>query len=187
MDVKLETDRLILREVRFDDAHEVHGLHSLPEVCKYNTIGIPKDIAITRGWLYEWIQEQDRVQRKRYVFIIECKRTVQFLGLIALNLNDVRYRSGEIWYKLHINHWGKGYATEALKKLMEYGFTHLNIRRIEAGCAVANVASVRVLERAGMIREGRKRQALPLPDGWADNYEYAILKSEWERIDRNVK
>ena len=72
----------------------------------------------------------------------------------------------------------KGYATEALKEILRFGFDQLNLHRIEAGCAVENVASIKVLEKAGMQREGRKRQVLPLKSGWSDNFEYAILAAD---------
>jgi len=57
-------------------------------------------------------------------------------------------------------------------------FNELNLHRVEAGCAVDNIGSIKVLEKAGMQREGRKRATLPLVSGWSDNYEYGILSSE---------
>ncbi len=62
--------------------------------------------------------------------------------------------------------------------MIQFGFKTLKLHRIEAGCAVENHASIKVLEKAGMIREGRGRQILPLKSGWADNFEYAILENE---------
>lgn len=62
--------------------------------------------------------------------------------------------------------------------MLEFGFTELNLHRIEAGCAVENTGSIRVLEKVGMIREGRKRKVLPLKNGWSDNFHYAILSSD---------
>lgn len=54
----------------------------------------------------------------------------------------------------------------------------LKLHRIEAGCAVGNIASIKVLEKAGMIREGRLRQVLPLKSGWSDNFQYSILETD---------
>lgn len=84
----------------------------------------------------------------------------------------------EVWYKIHPNYWNKGIATEVLTKMVHYAFTELNLHRIQAGCAVANVASIKVLEKVGFIREGRRRQILPLTAGWSDNFEYAILETD---------
>jgi RimJ/RimL family protein N-acetyltransferase len=79
---------------------------------------------------------------------------------------------------LHSAYWGKGFGTESLNTILDFGFKELNLHRIEAGCAVDNIASIKVLEKVGMIREGRKRQVLPLKSGWSDNFEYAIVETD---------
>ena len=97
---------------------------------------------------------------------------------MAIKLSPPKYQSAEVWYKLHPESWNQGYATEALRRLIEVGFNDLNLHRIEAGCAVDNIGSIRVLEKVGMTREGRMRQVLPLKTGWSDNFHYAILSSD---------
>ena len=61
---------------------------------------------------------------------------------------------------------------------MQYGFKELRLHRIEAGCAVENFGSIKVLEKVGMKKEGRKRKSLPLKSGWSDSFEYAILSTD---------
>lgn len=61
---------------------------------------------------------------------------------------------------------------------MNYGFNVLQLHRIEAGCAVANIGSAKVMEKVGMKQEGRKRKILPLQTGWSDSFEYAILETD---------
>jgi [ribosomal protein S5]-alanine N-acetyltransferase len=97
------------------------------------------------------------------------------------NLGVPNYQSGEVWYKLHKDFWGKGYATEAVTRILKFCFIDLNLHRIEAGCAVENVGSIRVLEKAGMTREGRKRKNLPIRGEWKDNYFYAILEEDFRQ------
>jgi RimJ/RimL family protein N-acetyltransferase len=58
--------------------------------------------------------------------------------------------------KLHFDHWGKGHGTEAVNRVLDFGFNDLNLHRIKAGCAVENIASIKVLEKVGMIREGEE-------------------------------
>ena len=103
----------------------------------------------------------------------------QFIGLVALNLREFKYRSAEVWFKIHPNHWNNGYGTEALTKMLDFGFNELNLHRIEAGCAIENTGSIRSLEKVGLIREGKKRKNLPIRGGWVDAYSYAILKEEF--------
>ena len=101
-----------------------------------------------------------------------------FIGLIGLNLGKEHYKNAEIWFQLDYRFWNKGYATESLRKIIDFGFETLKLHRIEAGCAVNNVGSFRVLEKVGMLREAHTRKLLPLQSGWSDNYGYAILETD---------
>ena len=78
--------------------------------------------------------------------------------MFGLKLGSKKYKNAEVWYKIHPDFWRQGYATESLRAVIEYGFETLKLHRIEAGCAVNNLGSITVLEKAGMTREGRGRQ-----------------------------
>lgn len=180
-DLRLTTNRLVLRPAAPADLQAIHHLHSRPEVDEFNTLGIPKDLQETEKIIEPWLLKHQGKDIKQYTFVIESADKLQFIGLIALKPGPEKYKRGEIWYKLLPEAWGKGYATEAIKRLIRFGFQELKLHRIEAGCAVANIGSIKVLEKAGLEREGRKRQVLPLKNGWSDNYEYAILDTdEWQ-------
>ena len=62
--------------------------------------------------------------------------------------------------------------------MLNFGFNTLKLHRIEAGCAAENISSIKVLEKSGMLREGRLRQILPLKTGWSDNFQYSILETD---------
>ena len=111
-------------------------------------------------------------------FKIELATTNEFIGLLGLTPSEPKFSSAEVWYKLLPCFWNQGYATEALKRIVSFGFDELQLHRIEAGCAIDNTASIQVLEKVGMIREGRKRKILPLKTGWSDNFHYAILAED---------
>lgn len=179
----LTSERLNLRLVTPADLEAIHALHALPEVDRYNTLGIPDNLEQTQQLLREWIAASHRAQQPEYTFAITDDNL--FIGLIALKVGSEKYRRAEVWYKLDVAYWGNGYATEALTAVLAYGFGALNLHRIEAGCAVANTGSVRVLEKVGMVIEGRKRKVLPLKTGWSDNFEYAILEKEWANKNCN--
>lgn len=178
--VKLRTPRLTLRELSLNDLEEVHELHSLPETDEYNTLGIPKNQQETLAILKQWVGFQKQDNRKNYTLAVEYNH--QFVGLIGLHLGAYKMRNGEVWYKIHSNYWGNGIAPEAVQEVLRFGFEELELHRIEAGCAVDNHRSVKVLEKVGMISEGRKRKSLPLKNGWSDTLEYAILEDEFEDI-----
>ena len=141
-------------------------------------MGLPKNVEATKSFLEEWVEAIQKEKITNYTFTIQDKQNEKFIGLFGLNLGREVFNSGEVWYKLHPNYWGKGYATESLECILDYCFKDLNLHRIEAGCAVENIASLKVMEKAGMIKEGRCRKVLPLKNGWSDTFEYAILDTD---------
>lgn len=175
---ELKSERIKLRLIKASDLECIHTLHSLPETDKYNTLGIPKNSDDTKAVITPWVAENEKGDIKNYTFAIENKLTNQFLGLFGLKLWNKKNKRGEIWYKLHTDHWQKGYATESVNLVLDYCFDTLKLHRIQAGCAVDNTGSIKVLEKVGMIKEGRGRQVLPLKDGWSDNFEYSILDTD---------
>lgn len=176
--MEILTDRLKLRFIEPSDLDSIHILHSLPETDQFNTLGIPKNMAETKAIVASWIAEHDKSEIRNYTFAIEQKPNHQFIGLFGFKLGAEKYKRAEAWYKIHPGYWNKGYATEALKAVIDFGFKTLKLHRIEAGCAVDNIGSIRVLEKAGMTKEGRRRKILPLKSGWTDNFEYSILDTD---------
>ncbi|MGH1388136.1 GNAT family N-acetyltransferase [Kordia sp.] len=174
----LISDRITLRLITLSDLESIHTLHSLPETDEFNTLGIPKNIEETQTIITDWVAENQLDEIKCYTFAIEDNLTKDFIGLFGLKIGSDKYRRGEIWYKIHSDYWGKGFATESTNMILDYGFDTLNLHRIQAGCAVDNIGSIKVLEKVGMIREGRGRQILPLKNGWSDNFEYSILETD---------
>lgn len=74
---------------------------------------------------------------------------------------------------------GLGYATEAAKQLIAFGFNELNLHRIFATCDARNIASAKILEKAGMIKEGVIRENILIKEGWRDSLLFSILDREW--------
>lgn len=181
--IEIVADRIRLRLIESSDLHAIHALHSLPETDAFNALGIPENLEVTQSIITPWIQEHSASIIKNYTFAIEKKSNAEFMGLFGFKLGNEKYRRGEVWYKIHSEFWKRGYATESLNAILNFGFNTLQLHRIEAGCAVGNTASIRVLEKVGMIREGQKREVLPLKSGWSDNFEYAILDTD----DRSEK
>jgi ribosomal-protein-alanine N-acetyltransferase len=175
----LKTTRLNIRELTFADIDNVHKLHSLPETDEFNTLGIPENIQTTENILNEWLIRQKQEPRNSYIFCIEKNDDNEFIGLIAINLGKVNYKTAEVWFKIHKDYWRQGYTTEALTRILKYGFIDLKLHRIEAGCAVENIASSKTLEKVGFKREGMKRKKLPIRGVWKDNYFYGILEEDF--------
>ena len=179
----LKTERLNIKELTSADIDNVHKLHSLPETDEFNTLGIPENIQTTENILTEWLTLQNQEPRSSYIFSIDKTDDNNFVGLIAINLGKINYKTAEVWFKIHKDYWRKGYTTEALTRLLDFGFNELNLHRIEAGCAVENIASSKTLEKVGFTREGMKRKKLPIRGEWKDNYFYGILEEDFNKTD----
>jgi ribosomal-protein-alanine N-acetyltransferase len=170
MNHPLFSKRLQFRLINLSDLENIHALHSLPETDEFNALGVPENLEETNAIVGPWI---------------EAKINQDFIGLFGFKLGAEKYKRAEVWFKIHSDHWNKGYATEALKTIIDFGFQTLHLHRIQAGCAVHNLGSINVLEKAGMTQEGRGRQVLPLNSGWSDNFEYSIL--ETDIFDKSAK
>jgi len=176
--IALTAQSISLRLIDLSDLAAIHALHSLPETDRYNTLGIPKDLDETKHIITSWVAAHSATPITTYTFAIERATDQEFVGLIGLKLWPQKHRRGEIWYKIHPDHWRKGYATQSVNLVLDFGFDTLKLNRIQAGCAVANTGSIKVLEKVGMTREGRGRKVLPLKTGWSDNFEYSILDTD---------
>jgi RimJ/RimL family protein N-acetyltransferase len=176
--MELESKRLKLSEVTWNDVDNIHMLYSFPEVDKYNTMGIPQNIEKTKELIKTMIEFQNKDNRKSYTWKILRKDSGEFIGTAGITLSANRFRLGEIFYELLPSQWGQGYATEIAKTLIEAGFHDFHLHRIEAGVATENIRSIRVLEKSGMMREGLRRKILPIRGEWKDNYHYAIVEDD---------
>ena len=174
----IKSKRLEIRFVNKSDLKLIHNLLILPETDRFNTLGLPKNLEVTKSFSDEWMKSMQKERIINYTFTILDKQNGKFIGLFGLNLGRKIYKSGEVWYKLYPKFWGKGFATESLNCMLNFCLKDLKLHRIEAGCAVDNIASYKVMEKAGMIKEGRCRKVLPLENGWSDTFEYAILDTD---------
>ena len=174
----LESERLLLKEIDWGDVSDIHKLHSFPEVDKYNTLGLPKDINETKELIRPFIKEQTVEKRKLYFWKVIIKETQEFIGIAGMNLSLNEFRLGEIYCKILPSNWNNGYATEISKTLIKSGFEKFKLHKIEAGVATENIASIKVLEKLGMTREGLRRKILPIRGQWKDNYHYAIVEDD---------
>jgi len=176
--MEIITERLLLREITWNDLEEIHMLHSIPEVDEYNTLGIPKNLDETRELIRKDIDAKKADPQSSYTWRVILKNTGDFIGLAGLTLSRDKFRLGEIYYKLLPDHWGKGYATEVAKNLIVVGFDKFKLHKVEAGVATDNDRSIRVLEKVGMTREGLRRKILPIRGEWIDNFHYAIVEED---------
>ncbi|MDC8002966.1 GNAT family protein [Aureisphaera galaxeae] len=176
--MKLQTNRLFIVPLTKEDIPDIHRMNSFEEVARYNTIGIPKSEADTAKVLTNAL-DASKENERILGWVLQLKDGNTFIGQLGMNRSIPKYNMAEIHYHLLPDYWGKGYATEAVMELLRWGFEDMKLHRIEAGVATANTASIKLLERVGMQREGLRRKILPIRGEWQDNYMYAILDEDW--------
>jgi [ribosomal protein S5]-alanine N-acetyltransferase len=180
----LLTDRLILRELVSTDWQAIYDYASNPIAMQYRLEGV-KTIEQLKAFIANAIVHATDEPRLSYDLAIVLRSTQQLIGNCELQIENFHHASNfdhsqaRIGYAIHPDYWGKGYATETVQQLLGFGFTNLHLHRIYAPVTPANVASARVLEKAGMTREGHFRESLWMQDQWVDVWLYAMLRREW--------
>ncbi len=101
-------------------------------------------------------------------------------GIATLIIRNAALREADIGVIVKREHWGKGCATAAVQELLALGFGTLALHRIYGECDPANSGSARVMEKAGMVREGLQRECLWQKGKWVDRLLYAVLEREWK-------
>lgn len=172
------TERLLLRPLTLADVRHVEALAASPEVRQYSD-PIPPSYAHdgTEAWI-EALSQRYLVGQE-VVFALVLRETDELIGVVNLGLS-ARQARGELVYWLGRPYWGCGYATEAARELMRYGFEELSLHRVFAKFIGRNVVSGRVLEKLGMQHEGCLRQHVKRNDCLEDLVMYGMLREEWK-------
>lgn len=182
MTLPIVTERLVLRRYRHDDLPDLLSLASRPEVAKVLSGRLPATEEGVRSYIDLQNSYQPFEQDKVFELAVEQEEDGRVIGLVGLIRRD--YRQGEIGWALAAEYRGQGYATEAARALMDYGFTRLDLHRIHADTNSDNRASRRVMERLGMIQEAQLREAVYVEGNWLDRCIYGRLVDEWR--ERNA-
>ncbi len=134
----------------------------------------------TRSALDEYIKNQQEVPRTLFRFAVTIQPADKARGIVKLSRQWELIREWEVGWAVRPQEWGKGYAGEAARAVMDWAFRELNVHRIVAFCHADNAASVRVMEKLGMHQDGRLSETRWLNGKWWDEYVYSVLEREWE-------
>lgn len=152
MTILFETSRLIIREFEPSDFPGIHDYAQQAEVVQYQVWG-PNTEVETQEFLDQAIQNQTELPRLNFELCVLLKTTNQHIGGCGIHLKDESYNLAHIGYIMNPAFWGKGYATEVTKGLIDYAKQTLKIKNIKATCDQQNIASKRVLEKSGLQLE----------------------------------
>lgn len=175
------TERLILREIEESDYKQIHCYFSSPDVMRFMEHGATTE-EDTLNYLKRVIEWQKAQPRIHLVLGVVLKTEGILIGGCDLHMPNFRHRQGELVYRINPQYWGQGYATEASKAMLNLGFNQMKLHRIEALCDVRNTASIKVLEKIGMKKEGFIREHKWVKERWRDSVLYSILEQEFSPI-----
>ncbi len=176
----IENERLILRTPVTEDAERIFSYASNPVVTKYLIWDTHKSIDDTLDFLSR--AERSRKNYENLTFGIILKKTDQLIGMCGFHSINAIHRRAEIGYVLSSDCWGQGIMTDAVSLMLQFGFSKLNLNRIEARTRPENIASRRVLIKTGMNEEGVLRQQMFVKGRFQDYQLFSILKSEFNSL-----
>jgi RimJ/RimL family protein N-acetyltransferase len=201
--MRIQTERLILRDFAADDWPAVLAYQSDPRYLRlYAWTG--RTEAEVRAFVQMFLDQQAEQPRRKFQLAVTLPgddpqwpapegrslwgaapggaggdRVIGNCGIRRKPENDWE---ADIGYELAPGHWGKGYATEAARAMVAFGFRELGLHRVSAWCVADNTASAHVLEKCGLRLEGRLRESEFYKGRWWDTLLYGVLKREWEAL-----
>ena len=179
--IHVETKRLLLREIDLLDAQDINEYASDIEVTKFTVWG-PDSIEETKMFIKEVVKNQRIESRTDYDFGIVLKESNKLIGTGSIIVDDLNNKEGSMGYCINKKFWGEGYGTELLEGMKKLSFKLLKLHRIYALVDPENIASIRVLEKSGMIREGLLREHRFQKGKWRSSILYSMLEQEY--VDR---
>jgi len=176
--MQLETNRLILREFEESDWTAVLAYQSDPLYLRYYhwSDRTPGNVRAFVNMFLDFQRERPRTKFQLAMFL---KEKNELIGNCGIRINDSELREANIGYELDSRFWGNGYATEAARVILRFGFEELGLHRVYATTLAVNKGSARVLEKLGMRLEARELEKEFIKGRWLDSLTYAILEREW--------
>jgi len=180
------TPRLVLREFEEGDWEAVLAYQSDPRYLRYYP-WTARSAEEVRAFVAMFLAWRAASPRTRYQLAITLRAEGSaapgaLIGNVGIRKPGPDATVAELGYELDPTHWGYGYATEAAAAMLRFAFVDLALHRVSATCIAENAASARVLEKLGMVLEGRQREQQWFKGRWWDSLLYGILDREWRAL-----
>lgn len=170
--VHLVGDKVVLREFRHDDEDHLLAVIGDDRVTAWLSHD-SRDRAGVRATLAGAIDRRVLEPRAEYFLAVARTTTDELIGLTRLGLGGVQ--AAKLGYAIRADEWGNGYATDAARTLVRFGFEQLGLHRITAAIGPDNLGSIAVIERLGFEHEGRLRDHVFTNGAWRDSLLYASV------------
>ena len=183
--MQITTERLILREFGEDDWRAVLDYQRDPLYLRYYPWE-DRSEADARAFVEMFREWQWELPRRRFQLAITLREDGRLIGNCGIRRKLDNEWEAELGYELSPQFWGHGYATEAARAMVNFGFRELGLQRISSWCIADNVASARLLERLGFLKEGKLRSNEFFKGRWWDTLLYALLADEWQSVSKSA-
>lgn len=173
----LATNRLLLRNIKPEDAEALFAIRSDEESMKYFGQELYESLVDT---IHVIKQMEERYARKEALrWCITFQGDDKLIGTCTLFHFDEGFHCAETGYELNRALWGKGIMTEAMAAILTFGFSELELHRVEAVIDIANERSKNLLLKLGFTYEGNLRQRFLFRGNFEDEHYFGLLKDEW--------
>lgn len=172
------SDRLVIRKFGLQDVHFFYQYRSDPEVSRFQSWD-NFTLQDAEAFVSKQIEHSPDQPGTWFQYAIALTESNQTIGDCAIHTLADEPQIVELGFTLAPEHQGKGYMNEALCALIDYVFGFLKKHKMIAFTDVRNIKSIQVLERLGMRREGHLLENYMSKGFWIDEFQYAMLKSEW--------
>ncbi|WP_440117767.1 GNAT family N-acetyltransferase [Paenibacillus sp. QZ-Y1] len=176
----LETERTLLRPITYADLEDMYRYCAVPAVSEYTTWDAHQSKEDTKAFIDVLMSQYEN--NKLGPWGIEDKQTNKLIGSCNYLGCDSNSMKVELGYVLSNEYWGQGITTEAVRRIIQFGFEDIGLERIQAKCMVNNIGSAKVMEKAGMKFEGVLRNFMRVKNELQDLKMYAILKEDFQSL-----
>ena len=180
--MKLETERLILRDIEAgDEASIIEGLNNLNVTQFMLGVPFPYGEEHAKGLVKSSLAAQSVDPREDYNFRILIKPGTDISGGVRLSRVNREKGMATLGYWMAESHWGKGYASEAARKMLDFGFNDIGLKNIQAHVTADNVGSNKMLEKLGFELESvlKRHRKLASTGKVHDEHVYRLLKDRY--------
>jgi ribosomal-protein-alanine N-acetyltransferase len=176
---EISTTRLILRKIDRSDLKDLFVICSNSSVSDHTTWGTHVEEEMTEGYI-EFLISQYEIGESADWGIEFNEKLVGMCSFVNWSVVDC---SAELGYVIGQQYWRQGIVRESVNALLQYGFTTLELNRIEARCNDDNIASERVMQSVGMSYEGTLREDRFIKGIWRNTKVYSMLSKEFRRVE----
>ncbi|MEZ5008409.1 MAG: GNAT family protein [Chitinophagales bacterium] len=170
---KLTTERLSLRKINKGDINEIYTLRSDENILKYIAQAKAKSIEDAEKFI---TMINNGIEDNKWLFWgITLEESADIIGTICIwNIQKENFRA-EIGYSMLTQFQGKGYMTEAIKKIIDFSFSNLKMHSLEAHVHPNNLASIQVLKKNGFIKEAHLKDNIFFEGKFMDTSIYSLI------------